>query len=249
MSPSPAPPSDVSSVGSPARSQTVRSIEHLPGHVRFWGVATGALVLDLWSKAWAFRALGPDAPEPFIPGIVDFHRSLNDGAVFGSFTGQVGLFIVASLVALGFVLYLFVRTPPRSWVTQIALGLVLAGALGNLYDRAVVKADIVRYRLPTGGEATRIGTIVEESEDTIVVGDWPDGARAQTLRRSEVDIRRQGVVRDFIHFTMRFPRWVPGVGGRDVWPWIFNVADAALVVGVIVLIFSSWSSHRPREAS
>ncbi len=60
--------------------------------------------LDLWSKAWVFSNLKANTARPFIPDVLVFHRSLNDGAVFGSFTGQVGLFIAASFFALGFVL-------------------------------------------------------------------------------------------------------------------------------------------------
>lgn len=46
-------------------------------------------------------------------------------------------------------------------------------------------------------------------------------------------------VRDFIHFTLE-------VGGRAIYPWIFNVADAALVVGFILLALS-WLAHHRRQ--
>ncbi|MFA5865571.1 MAG: signal peptidase II [Phycisphaerae bacterium] len=39
-----------------------------------------------------------------------------------------------------------------------------------------------------------------------------------------------GMVRDFIHFSIT-------IGGRELWPWVFNVADAALVAGVAGLLF------------
>lgn len=38
-----------------------------------------------------------------------------------------------------------------------------------------------------------------------------------------------GYVRDFIQFTVH-------VGGRPVWPYIFNIADVYLVIGVAVLV-------------
>lgn len=221
-------------------------IAHLPSHVRLWGIALAALALDLGSKAWIFDSLPPHTSRTFLPYFVEFHRSLNDGAVFGSFKGQISLFIIASVIALGFVLYLFIRTPRTQWMTHCALALILAGALGNLYDRAFVQADKVETPAALGGMMQRIGRIVEETEEQVRIGDWPEGTNAQWVDRSHVVFRNQGVVRDFIKFIPRFPKWVPRVGGRDMWPWVFNVADAALVCGVGALLLSSWMEKKPR---
>jgi len=38
-----------------------------------------------------------------------------------------------------------------------------------------------------------------------------------------------GKVRDFIFLTLN-------ISGKDIWPWIFNIADVALVVGVFGLL-------------
>jgi signal peptidase II len=60
--------------------------------------------------------------------------SHNRGVAFGLAWGGGALLILFTLVALGFVLYLFSRNParPGMWV---AVGLVAGGALGNLLDR------------------------------------------------------------------------------------------------------------------
>lgn len=223
------------------------SIKHVPAHVRFWLAVIIFLGLDLWSKAHVFATLPASVNKPFIPNLLDLHRSLNAGAVFGLFTGQTGLFVFASIFAFLFVVYLFWRTPRHHWITQIALGLILAGALGNLYDRIYVQADVVRFTLPSGQEVERIGMIVEDEGERITVGDWPSGEHRQVLRKDEVEIRQQGVVRDFLRFTMKFPEWVPRLGGKDVWPWVFNVADTAIVIGVIALLLSSWFEKRPED--
>jgi len=219
----------------------------LAAHLRFWLPAIGFLALDLGSKHWAFHSLPAHTSKVIIPHVVDFHRSLNDGAVFGSFTGQVRLFMIASLVAVAFVVFMFSKTPPNHAVTHVALGLILAGALGNFYDRMMVRADIVHYTAPSGEIVTRIGKVVERTEDVIRIGDWPDGSHVQVLDADKVQVRSQGVVRDFIKFTPHFPQWVPRLGGKDVWPWVFNVADAALVCGVIVLLLTSWGESRREE--
>ena len=112
-------------------------------HARLWLVGVVILWLDLWSKKWVFAHLKPDETRSFIRNFVDFRRSINDGAVFGLFTGQVALFIVASLFAFVFVFYLFASSHRTQWPLHIALGLILSGALGNLYDRSVEIADVV----------------------------------------------------------------------------------------------------------
>lgn len=213
-------------------------------HARLWITTIAALALDLFSKSWAFRTLTPHEARPFIPKLVEFRRSLNDGAVFGSFTGYVGLFIIASVGALFFVLYLFSQSVRTHRSLHLALGLILSGALGNLYDRIFMQADIVRPVAAVDARHGLIGRVTQATEETITVETWPEGGNPQEFATSEVSVRRQGVVRDFIKFIPRFPEWVPQWGGRDVWPWVFNIADAALVCGVILLFLHSWFDGR-----
>lgn len=233
--------------GAKAAADTAR--RNGSSHLRFWLPAIGLLWLDLGSKAWVFRNLKPEEVRPAFPGVLEFRRSLNDGAVFGSFSGYAGVFIVASLFALAFVLYLFINSSPRQRVLHVSLAMILAGALGNLYDRAFMAADVVRFREKTSDRMVSvIGKIVEQTAESVRIGDWPDGGRPQPFKRAEVEVRRQGVVRDFIRFVPKFPASVPLVGGMDIWPWIFNVADAALVCGVILLLLTSLFERGHREA-
>ena len=215
--------------------------------LRFGLTALTVAALDLWSKHWIFANLPPNTSRAFIPNFIDFHRHLNTGAVFGSFTGQVSVFVIASLLALVFVCYVYWRTNKNQWFTQIALGLVLAGAIGNLYDRLKMEADVVVQTTANGELRESIGVIVEETDAEIRLGSWPEGADVRRFRRGDVETRRQCVVRDFIQFTSHFPDWVPKFGGRPVWPWVFNVADAALVCGVIALLLTTWFDGKPKE--
>jgi len=220
---------------------------HFPAHVRFWIPAALLLWLDLWSKWWAFTQLDSEQGFDAIPGFLELRRSLNDGAVFGSFTGYVSVFIVASLLALAFVFYLFAKSSRNQWGLQIALAMILSGAIGNLYDRAFVQADIVRFSEAKRARPSVIGTLVEPpSNGVIQIGDWPDAANPRTFKAEDVTLHQQGVVRDFLKFTGKFPASWPRVGGRDVWPWIFNVADAALVCGVAFLMLHCLFDRKPR---
>ena len=206
--------------------------------------------LDLRSKQWVFCTLAPDETRPILNNLVELRRSLNDGAVFGSFTGYVAVFIVASVFAVGFVVYMFARSGRGQWGLHVALAMVLSGAMGNLYDRAFIKADVVRFQSDSGQQRSFIGKLLNDPSDSLLrVGEWPDGRDERVFKRSEVVLSRQGVVRDFIKFVPKFPKGIPRFGGLDVWPWIFNVADASLVIGVALLLLHSWIGRAPRDAS
>jgi signal peptidase II len=105
------------------------------------------LALDQWSKVQAFQRLCsgvelvgdrfyPIAPQQrtLIPGLIDLTAVTNQGAVFGVGQGKRTLFVVVSGAAILFIFYLFANSG-RQRIYQILLGMLLAGVLGNLYDR------------------------------------------------------------------------------------------------------------------
>ncbi|HEX4056379.1 MAG TPA: signal peptidase II [Tepidisphaeraceae bacterium] len=104
---------------------------------RFFLTAAIGVGLDLWSKSVAF-ATPSLALEPyrFIPGWLEFEMVKNQGAVFGFGQGQRILFVCVSIGAILFLLYLFAASG-KKWVYQVLLGMLLAGVLGNLYDRVM----------------------------------------------------------------------------------------------------------------
>lgn len=207
------------------------------------------LLVDLWSKDWAFETLQPSDVRVVIPKVLTFRRSINPGALFGMGPGLVSVFIVASFVALGFVLYMFICSDRRRRSLHLALSFVLAGSMGNLYDRAFIMADKVTLKstLPNGG-GSRYGKIVSNEADSeyIRLGQGPDGAGpVQRIARKDIEeIAQVGVVRDFLKIE-------PRIAGYDIWPWVFNVADSLLVMGVGILIINLWidrKEHRHQVA-
>lgn len=164
-----------------------------------------ALIVDLGTKVIAFdrvagtpvvlerdEVLAADRPNLLIPRhtpvvvapkVLEFKLVLNEGAVFGIGAGKRWFFVAFTVVAVGFVLWLFgTGTRSKDWVGHAAAGLLIGGGLGNLYDR-------IRF----------------------------------------------ACVRDFLH-----P--LPGVelGGREIWPYVSNVADLFVIVGIIVLLIRTW---------
>lgn len=101
--------------------------------VRFLLTCLAGVGLDLWTKVLAFDRL-TDGGYALIPGWLHFQITRNRGAVFGMGQGMRYLFIAISIAAIFFIFYLFLVSG-KQWFYQIVLGMLLAGVLGNLYDR------------------------------------------------------------------------------------------------------------------
>jgi len=102
-------------------------------------VATAALVLDQLSKHWIVVQLGPEPMTRFIPLVGDNIRlaySQNTGIAFSLFQGQSDVLTIVALIIIAGAVYLYVtQLPHRRRLVQIAIGLILGGALGNVVDR------------------------------------------------------------------------------------------------------------------
>lgn len=121
--------------------------------VWFLSLAVVGLTIDLVSKSRVFADLGypggvSDWTIPLLGGWSTFRfmTSINEGALWGIGQGLTWLFALLSLVAVaGVITWLFVYKAARSLWLTIAMGLIMAGTLGNLYDRAglhgCLKAD------------------------------------------------------------------------------------------------------------
>ncbi len=116
-----------------------------PARGTAWAWGTFALLVllgttaDLVSKWWIFRRLGLPGESPpwvLVPGMLSLETTYNEGALFGLGDGFAWLFAALSLVALaGIVLWLAWGGAVRDRWLVVALGLIVAGILGNLYDR------------------------------------------------------------------------------------------------------------------
>jgi signal peptidase II len=100
----------------------------------FAASALAALAADLATKAEIVRTLGPGASVEVIGDYFRISHVRNVGASFGLFPGNTPALIAVSSLAILVVIYLAIRTRSRPW-SMTFLGLILGGALGNLYDR------------------------------------------------------------------------------------------------------------------
>lgn len=95
-------------------------------------------MLDQASKAVVARALAPGASRGVIPGLFNLTHVRNRGGAFGLLANVDGPWVEFFLIgfaaaALALVVGLLWRRPDR--LVGAALGLILGGALGNLFDR------------------------------------------------------------------------------------------------------------------
>lgn len=146
---------------------------------------------DVMSADHLGTLLPPHDPIPAIPGLLDLTLVLNPGAVFGIGAGQRWLFVTFTTFAVVFAVYVFLNwTRPRDKAAHFAIGLLLAGGLGNLYDRL-----------------------------------------------------RFACVRDFIHPLpgVKLPFGITWPNGADeVWPYVSNIADLWLIIGIGMLLVMCW---------
>ncbi len=91
--------------------------------------------LDQLTKFLVLRFIDPTEPRVVVADFFSLVHVTNTGAAFGSFRNNNGFFIVLSCVALVVVVYLLTRKEPQDPWRRVALGLLLAGVLGNLTDR------------------------------------------------------------------------------------------------------------------
>ena len=197
------------------------------------------LALDLWSKNWAFRSLGLYGRRKLIPRVLEFQTMMNDGALFGIGSGRTMLFLAASVLALVLVLWMFGQSSPRQRLLHVALGAILAGALGNMYDRIFVR--LVELPDARGARRYYVKTPSGDGRGVILREYAPPPARPPRefpLSALPADHQAVGHVRDFIKIPTKV------FGQRDLWPWVFNVADMLLVGGVGILAIRLWRERR-----
>jgi len=96
-------------------------------------VAAAVLSADIVSKVLAVKLLTPGQPVPIVGDTVTWTLVRNSGAAFSMATGYTWMLtLVASAVVVG-IFWMGRRLVSTGWA--IGLGMILGGAMGNLFDR------------------------------------------------------------------------------------------------------------------
>lgn len=96
-------------------------------------VVVPVYVADQLTKAWAAANLQPDQPRELIGSVLQLNLTRNSGAAFSIATGATWILTLIACSVVVFVVITARRLGSRGWA--MALGLLLAGSLGNLTDR------------------------------------------------------------------------------------------------------------------
>ena len=150
----------------------------------------------------------------FIPGILELQFLENEGMAFGwAMPGVAGkllltTFRIIAAIAIGIYLSRLVKSGAHKGFVN-CVTLIWAGAIGNIIDGAIY------------------GVIFSKSGWTTVAEFATDGYAPLFMAN----------VVDMFHFTLEWPSWMPlGLSGMEVFPPIWNLADAAISLGVIWIL-------------
>lgn len=193
-------------------------------------IILGVLIIDQIVKIWVktHMYLGQE----FV--ITDWFRIYfieNNGMAFGMELGSKLFLTMFRIVAVGLLIYYICRIKNRTDIKTgyiVCCALITAGAAGNIID-SVFYGMIFNNPYPP----------------EVAVMFPPEGGYAPVFHGRVVDMLY------FPLFSFYWPDWVPFVGG-DYFLFfqpIFNIADAAITVGILVLIifYSKYLSLPVRE--
>ncbi|MBQ6742507.1 MAG: lipoprotein signal peptidase [Bacteroidales bacterium] len=137
------------------------------------------------------------------------------GMAFGGSVGKIGLTLFRIFATGGIAWFIWKQLKGNGRTSLIAsLTLIFAGAIGNLIDSCFY------------------GMIFSESYYDVATLFPPEGGYGVFLQGKVVDMFY------FPLFDFYWPEWIPVIGGNyfEFFSAIFNVADAAITIGVIWLI-------------
>ncbi len=199
-------------------------------------VVFALLILDQVIKVYIKTSFHPEEHKYLIGSWFAAHYIENQGMAFGTTFGasiwhKLALSIFR-VVAIGFIAYYLIKEAKKGAKLSflIALGFIWAGATGNLIDSMFY--DFFFHFNPCDR--------FNQLEGSKVMADCKDFGRS-----FPVEVRHRGFllgnVVDMFQFDVLWPKWVPYLGGGQVFPAIFNVADASITVGVATLIIGQRS--------
>ncbi len=171
-------------------------------------------ILKLWVKANFF--LGEEIGGL---GFIKLQFIENPGMAFGMEFGGVwgkialSLFRVGAVVVIWFIIKNLLNNKAHKGLV-FSVGLIFAGALGNILDSAFY------------------GLMFSESSPYYMAEFMPEaGGYANFMT---------GHVVDMIHFKFHYPSWMPfDMAGSEIFPPVFNIADFAISLGVgIIIVFN-----------
>jgi signal peptidase II len=113
----------------------------------FWSVILTVVLADVVTKRWAERALELHLPEDVLGHFLRWTLTYNTGAAMNLSVGDASRVVFSGIAVLmiGYLLFLYRQSAPSERATPAALGLIVAGAFGNLVDRLRHSKGVVDF--------------------------------------------------------------------------------------------------------
>ena len=191
-------------------------------------IVLGILALDQIIKIYIKSNFSPFESYDLIGSWLRLEYIENQGMAFGAtlFGGSMwgklslSLFRVFAIVGISYYWYTQAKKNMRLEFL-IAVGLILAGATGNLID-SMAYDYIFEYNPCIS---------FNHLEGSGVISDCGFLGEQETRHTGFL----YGNVVDMFKFHAFWPEWMPWIGGNEVFPAIWNVADASISIGVIMV--------------
>lgn len=168
----------------------------------------------IWVKTHFYLGEGYEITPWFVIKFIQ-----NNGMAFGMELTSKLILTFGRIIAVCVFLWALWRVLPCKKLRTgflISFALIIAGAAGNVFD-CVFYGVIFNNPMP----------------DTVATIFPPDGGYAGWFEGKVVDMLY------FPLFSFTWPEWIPMVGGNkfEFFEYIFNIADASITIGVLLLIF------------
>jgi len=200
------------------------------------------LALDQIIKLYIKSTFSPGEAHPLIGNwfVVEYieNQGMAFGTTFGSSIWSKLALSIFRIVAIFGIVYYWIGQAKKGVKMEflIALGLILAGATGNLLDSMFY--DFI-FPVDQYLDCRLDYNILEGS------GNFTDCGFFGTVETRHTGFLFGNVV-DMFKFQANWPSWVPYLGGSEVFPAIWNVADGAITVGVF-MVFIRQRKYFPKD--
>ncbi|MFK8039703.1 MAG: signal peptidase II [Crocinitomicaceae bacterium] len=213
----------------------------------FFAIASILLILflDQWVKIWVKTSFSPYQTVALIQGFIELHFIENRGMAFGTEFGAgiwakyaLSVFRLLAIIGIGYYLRKVILTQNPNFSFLLAIVLIFSGAAGNLID-----GMFYDFAFDLDKDFLTNWTRTYDENNAVFL---PDEVRKTGFML--------GSVVDMFRFTVTWPSWMPfGLGGGEIFPPIWNIADFSISCGVGLLLlkyrknFGKSNDEKPLE--
>jgi signal peptidase II len=200
-------------------------------------------IIKLWIKSEFVQG---EIPTPILGDWFRLHYIENPGMAFGTTFGSkmwhklaLSLFRIIAIAGIGYYIWMELKRGVKTEYL-LAIGLIFTGAVGNLIDSML-------YDYIFTFDPCNFYNQLKGSENFIQCEHQSPHGGGYTIIH---EVRHHGFllgnVVDMFQFNVSWPQWVPWLGGGQIFPAIWNLADACITCGVGMVLIRN-RTYFPKE--